>query len=195
MQRTRRAIRKGVTLMELIIAMSVSTILVLGMGMVLVVMFRGMGESQDFATLTGRVDLIRQLTFDARTGDTLIYPSTDYTAAYSATATGNGSGYYASGGFVGHRVQFNAVRYNPTTMVDTPEAITWESRRPTSSSDPYTVYRWVNVETTPRFGQDNIVQFEVIRQNARSFTVQMQSVEGTESVTVQLAVTLRNVLQ
>lgn len=187
--------KRGVTLMELIIAMAVSTILILGMGMVLVVMFRGMGESQDFATLTGRVDLIRQLTFDARTGDALVYPSTDYTVAYSATATGNGSGYYSSGGFVGHRVQFNAVRYNPITMADIPEAITWESRRPTSSTDPYTVYRWVNTETNPRFGQEGVVQFEVIRQNARSFTVQMQSVEGTEQVTVQLAVTLRNVLQ
>lgn len=187
--------RKGVTLIELIIGMAISSIIILGMGMVLVVLFRGMGESQDFASLTGRVDLIRQLSFDARTGDALLYPDTDYTASYSATATGNGSGYYASGGFVGHRVQFNAVRYNPITMADIPEAITWESRRPTSSSDPYTVYRWVNAETNPRFGQDNIVQFEVIRQNARSFTVQMQSVEGTEQVTVQLAVTLRNVLQ
>lgn len=195
MQRTRRAIRKGVTLMELIIAMAVSTILILGMGMVLVVLFRGMGESRDFAALTGRVDLIRQLSFDARTGEALLYPSTDWTASYSATATGNGSGWYTGGGFEGHRVQFTAVDFNPVTLAETRNNITWESRRTISSSDPYDVYRWVNVETNPRFGQDGVTQFEVIRQSARAFTVIMQSTEGTESVTVQLAVTLRNVIQ
>lgn len=195
MRRIHASARKGVTLVELIIAMAISTILLLGMGMVLVVMFRGMGESRDFATLTGRVDLIRQLSFDARTGEALLYPSTNWTAAYSPTAVGNGSGWYSAAGFEGHRAQFTAVDFNPVTLVETRNNITWESRRIAASSDPYTVFRWVNVETTPRFGQGQVTQFEVIRQTSRGFTVTMQSTENADTVTVQLAVTLRNVIQ
>lgn len=187
--------RRGVTLVELLVALVISTIILMGMGMVLVTLFTGMRESRDFFEATSRVDLIRQLSFDARTGNSIRFP------------TANGApGNYAAGGFVGDQIQFDSLRFTPPNTTDT-VTITWESRRPTAApiTDPYTVFRFI--DETPEypnnipgddvftFAQENITFFEVVRQSADAFTVSLESAQGNERVQVDLAVTLRNVIQ
>ena len=110
--------RRGFTLVEMLVAMVIGTILIMGMGTVLVTLFSGMRESKDFGTATGRVDLIRQLTFDARTGDEILFPAV------------GADGDYASGGNEGDQVQFNSLEYDPGTDTTTTVTVTWESRRP-----------------------------------------------------------------
>lgn len=185
--------RRGFTLVEMLVAMVVSSILILGMGGVLVTLFTGMRESKEFATATDRVDLIRQLSFDARTGNRILFPPTDGTP-----------GDYSSGGFTGDQVMFNSLRYDPGTDTTTTVTITWESRRPSAApTDPYTVYRFI--DDTPEdpavpgddiftFGQTGLINFDIVRNTSNSFSATMESEEGDESVQVQLAVTLRNVI-
>jgi prepilin-type N-terminal cleavage/methylation domain-containing protein len=191
-KRNYRATRKGFTLIEVLIAMFVATILIMGMGLVLVTLFAGMRESGDFADATGRVDLIRQMTFDARTGDSIIFPATDGTA-----------GDYVSGGNEGDQVMFNSITYDPIADTTTDVTITWESRRAASSTDPYIVYRFI--DTTPEspavpgddvltFAQSAITVFDVTRTSMEGFFVRIETTENSEQVEVELAVTLRNVI-
>ncbi|MEZ5992522.1 MAG: prepilin-type N-terminal cleavage/methylation domain-containing protein [Planctomycetota bacterium] len=193
--RIQKSKRRGFTLIELMVAMVVGTILIMGMGMVLVVLFRGMNESKDFAEATGRVDLVRQLTFDARTGNSIAFPATD-------GAVGN----YTSGGNEGDQVQFNSLSYDVGTDTTSDVTVTWESRRPAGSpaGTPYTVYRFI--DTTPEvgannpaddvqtFGQANIIDFDIVRNTSDSFSATFSSKENSEVVQVELAVTLRNVI-
>lgn len=192
----RRNGRKGVTLVELLIAVAITTIILLGMGTVLVVLFSGIRESANFFKATSRVDLIRQLTFDARTGNSIRFPTTDGTP-----------GDYAAGGFVGDQIQFDALQFDPVSDTTSTVTITWESRRPSTApnTDPYSVFRFV--DTTPEyptnnpaddvmsFGETDINYFNVVREANDSFTVELETTEDTESVQVSLAVTLRNVIQ
>ncbi|MCA8935344.1 MAG: prepilin-type N-terminal cleavage/methylation domain-containing protein [Planctomycetes bacterium] len=187
--------RRGFTLIEVLIAMVVGTILIMGMGMVLVVLFKGMNESKDFSEATGRVDLVRQLTFDARTGNAIAFPATD-------GATGD----YTFGGNEGDQVQFNSLSYDVGTDTTSDITVTWESRRPAGSpiGTEYTVYRFI--DTTPEsptnnpaddvqtFGQNHIIDFDIVRNSSDSFQATFSSKEGTETVAVELAVTLRNVI-
>lgn len=191
----RRGKRRGFTLIEMLVAMVVGAILIMGMGMVLVTLFTGMRESQDFADATGRVDLVRQLTFDARTGNTIQFPVTDGAA-----------GDYTFGGNEGDQIQFNSLRYDVGTDTTTDVTVTWESRRPAGSpmGTEYTVYRFI--DTTPEspvnnpaddlqtFGQAGIIDFDIVRNSSDSFQASFSSQEGTETVAVELAVTLRNVI-
>ena len=188
----RRATRRGFTLVEVLIAMFVSTILIMGMGLVLVTLFTGMRESKDFATATGRVDLVRQMTFDARTGDGIIFPATDGTA-----------GDYVSGGNEGDQVMFNSITYDAIADTTTDVTITWESRRTVSTTDPYIVYRFI--DATPEspadpsddamtFAQGDITTFDVTRTSMEGFFVRIQTTENSEQVEIELAVTLRNVI-
>lgn len=189
----RRTARKGFTLVEVMVAMFVGTILLMGMGIVLFTLFTGMRESKDFATATGRVDLIRQMTFDARTGDSIIFPDTD-----------GMDGDYVAGGNEGDQVMFNAVSYDPDTDMTSDITITWESRRPTATpTDPFTVFRFI--DTTPEvpadptndvmtFAQGDITSFDVTRTSSEGFFVRIQTTEASEVVEVELAVTLRNVI-
>ena len=188
--------RRGVTLVELLVALAVSTILIMGMGMVMVTLFTGMRESRNFFEATSRVDLIRQLSFDARTGESIRFPSTDGTA-----------GDYAAGGFVGDQIQFDSLQFDPVTDTTTTATITWESRRAAAApaTDPYTVFRFYDAtpeyptnnagDDTLTFAQGNMTFFDVVRQSSDSFTVSMETIEDTETVQVELAVTLRNVVQ
>lgn len=188
--------RKGVTLVELMVAVAISTIVVLAMGMVLVLLFRGLRESRDFFNATDRVDLIRQLTFDARTGNAIRFPTVD-----------GAPGDYAAGGFVGDQVQFDALQFDPVADTTTTVTITWESRRPSSApaTDPYTVFRFVDdtpeyptnnpADDVMSFGQSNINFFEIVRVSNDSFTASLETTEGAETIQVDLAVTLRNVIQ
>lgn len=189
----RRVNRRGFTLIEMLVALVVSSILLLGMGGVLMTLFAGMRESKEFATATDRVDLIRQLSFDARTGNRILFPATNGTP-----------GDYSAGGFTGDQIMFNSLRYDPGTDTTTTVTITWESRRPTAApTDPYTVYRFI--DDTPEdpanpaddlftFGQSGLINFDIVRNASNSFSATMESEEGGESVQVQLAVTLRNVI-
>ncbi|MCA8911147.1 MAG: prepilin-type N-terminal cleavage/methylation domain-containing protein [Planctomycetes bacterium] len=184
--------RRGFTLVEMLVAMVIGTILIMGMGTVLVTLFSGMRESKDFGTATGRVDLIRQLTFDARTGDEILFPAV------------GADGDYASGGNEGDQVQFNSLEYDPGTDTTTTVTVTWESRRPGGSpaGTPYTVYRFY--DSTPEdpadpsddlqtFAQSEITSFEIHCDADDSFSAEIETKEDTETVQVQLAVTLRNV--
>ena len=192
----KRNTRRGVTLVELMVALVISTIILIGMGLVLVTLFRGMRESRNFFEATSRVDLIRQLTFDARTGNAIRFP------------LANGApGDYAAGGFVGDQIQFDSVQFDPVADTTNTVTITWESRRPATAplTDPYTVFRFI--DTTPEypvnnpaddvftFAQENISFFEVERVAADSFNVSMETVQASETVQIDLAVTLRNVIQ
>lgn len=193
-KRTLRSTRRtGFTLVEMLVALAVSTILIMGMGLVLVTLFTGMRESKHFADATGGVDLIRQLSFDARTGNRIIFPATD-----------GAPGDYSSGGFTGDQIMFNSLRYDPGTDTTTTVTVTWESRRPSAApTDPYTVYRFI--DTTPEdpanpaddtftFGQAGLLNFDIVRNTSNSFSATMQNSSGDETVQVQLAVTLRNVI-
>ncbi|MCB9932791.1 MAG: type II secretion system protein [Planctomycetes bacterium] len=185
--------RRGFTLVEVLVGITVSSILIMGMGIVMVSLFRGMRESRDFADATGGVDLIRQLSFDARTGNRILFPATDGTP-----------GDYVSGPNTGDQIMFNSLRYDPLTDTTTTVTITWESRRPIASpTDPYTVFRFT--DDTPEdpanpaddlftFGQGGLLNFDIVRNSSDSFSATMQSQQGSESVQVQLAVTLRNVI-
>ncbi|MCA8915846.1 MAG: type II secretion system protein [Planctomycetes bacterium] len=185
--------RRGFTLVELLVGMVVSTILIMGMGIVMVTLFTGMRESKDFANATGRVDLIRQLTFDARTGNDIIFPATDGT-----------TGYYVGTGYTGHQIQFNSLRYDPVGDTTSDVTITWESRIPNATpTDPFIVYRFV--DETPEdppvpgddvmtFAQDDITTFTILRNSTTSFSAAITTTENSEVVAVELAVTLRNVI-
>ncbi|MCB9894778.1 MAG: type II secretion system protein [Planctomycetes bacterium] len=189
----RRSARKGFTLVELLVGMIVSTILIMGMGIVMVTLFTGMRESKDFANATGRVDLIRQLTFDARTGNQIIFPATDGTG-----------GDYVGSGYTGDQIQFNSLRYDPIGDTTADVTITWESRIPNATpTDPFIVYRFV--DETPEdppvpgddvmtFAQGDITAFEIVRNTNTSFSANITTTENSEVVAVQLAVTLRNVI-
>jgi prepilin-type N-terminal cleavage/methylation domain-containing protein len=186
--------RRGFTIVELLIGLIIGTILILGMGHVIVQMFTGMAESASFGEATGRVDIIRQMSFDARTADTLIFPATD-------GATGGWSG----GGFAGQQVRFRAVNYDPATTTSSYMFITWESRKSGTApaTDPFDVTRWTLPDTnndriendgtfTRSFSEYNIEIFNVRRISRRNFTVEMQTTEEDEKAHIQLSVTLRN---
>lgn len=191
---------RGFTIIELMVSLVIATIIVMGMGMVLVTLFTGMRESRDFFEATSRVDLIRQLTFDARTGNSIRFPATDGTP-----------GDYASGGFVGDQIQFDALQFDPDANAGAGETttvtITWESRRPSAAplTDPYSVFRFIDVtpefptsnpsDDVQTFGQSGINYFDVVRVADDSFTVSMETEQGDETVQVELAVTMRNVIQ
>lgn len=193
--------RRGFTLIELAIGMVGASILLLGMGAVLVMLYRGFNESRNFNEATSRVDLIRQLSFDARTGRNILYPTNWDVNGTPLDSRGD----YASGGNVGDRIQFVSLRYDSATTTTTPFMITWQSRRPSGapSTDPYNVERWiqqVDATNTPigtstlTFDQSKINSFEVIRTTIRSFSVSLQTTELTETASVQLVVTCRNVI-
>lgn len=195
----RRANKKGFTLIELMIGMIAASILLLGMGAVLVMLYRGFNESRNFSEATTRVDLIRQLSFDARTGRNILYPTNWDVNGTPLDSRGD----YTSGSDSGDRIQFVSLRFDGTTT--TPFMITWQSRRPLAapSTDPYNVERWiqeVDASNTPigvstlTFDQNKITSFEVIRTTIRSFNVNLQTTEATETATVQLVVTCRNVI-
>ena len=177
----KRSARKGFTLIELMVSMAIGSMLMLGMGMVMVTLFVGMRQSRDFFDATERVDLIRQLSFDARTGNAITFP------------LANGSGAYSNPPNNGHMVSFDSLRYDPILDTTTTVNIVWESVRPIATpTDPMTVNRFVDGTFT--FGQGNITNFTVNRTSNRNFTVVTSTVEGDENVEVQLAVTLRNVV-
>lgn len=188
-----RSRRRGFTLVEMLVALVVSSILLAGMGTVMVVLVKGMRESSHFAEATGAVDLIRQLSFDARTGNRILFPATDGTP-----------GDYSAGGFTGDQITFNSLRYDPGTDTTTTVTITWESRRPIANpTDPFTVNRFI--DDTPEdpanpaddvftFGQSGLLSFDIVRNAANSFSASMENSSGDETVEVQLAVTLRNVI-
>lgn len=189
----RKQNHRGFTLVEMLVAMVISSILIMGMGLVMVTLFTGMRESKNFADATGGVDLIRQLSFDARTGNRILFPATDGTP-----------GDYSSGGFTGDQIMFNSLRYDPGTDTTTTVTITWESRRPSAApTDPYQVLRFI--DNTPEdpavpgddvftFGQSGLLSFDIVRNTSNSFSATMENESGDESVQVQLAVTLRNVI-
>ncbi|MBX3473647.1 MAG: prepilin-type N-terminal cleavage/methylation domain-containing protein [Planctomycetes bacterium] len=194
-----RKSRKGFTLVEVMVAMIAGSILLFGMGSVLVMLYRGFAESHNFHEATMRVDLIRQLSFDARTGRAITYPTAWHPTGVTLASRGD----YASGGNVGDRVQFVSLRYDPVSFTTTPFMITWQSRRPAAAppTDPYNVERWIQetdannvpIGTASRtFDQSLISSFEVIRTSTRSFNVNMLTQEGDETATVQLVVTCRN---
>ncbi len=190
---------RGFTLIEVMIAMVAASILLFGMGSVLVMIYRGFNESRNFAEMTSRVDLIRQLSFDARTGRNILFPTNWDVNGTPLDSRGD----YASGGNVGDRIQFVSLRFDGTTT--TPFMITWQSRRPAAApvTDPYNVERWiqeVDATNTPigtatlSFDQNKINSFEVIRTTIRSFSVNLSTTELTETASVQLVVTCRNVI-
>jgi prepilin-type N-terminal cleavage/methylation domain-containing protein len=193
MRISRRSTRKGFTLIEVMVAMFAGMILIGGMGIVLFTLFTGMRESQDFATATGRVDLIRQMTFDARTGDSIIFPDTD-----------GMDGDYTFAGNTGDQVMFNSITYDPVGDTTTDVTITWESRRPIASpTDPYTVYRFIDSapespanpsDDVMTFAQGDITGFDVTRTSMEGFFVRIETTEASEVIEIELAVTLRNVI-
>lgn len=196
--RNRRS-KRGFTLVEIMIGMIAASILLFGMGSVLVLLYGGFNESRNFSEATTRVDLIRQLSFDARTGRNILYPTNWDVNGTPLDSRGD----YTSGSNNGDRIQFVSLRYDGTTT--TPFMITWQSRRPIAapSTDPYDVERWiqeVDAANTPigtaslTFNQNKITYFEVIRTTIRSFNVNMQTTEVDETATVQLVVTCRNVI-
>ncbi len=187
-----RSTRRGMSLIELTVAMAISAIVLSTIGFVLVMMTNGFNEMEDFGNATGRVDMIRLLTFDARTGDSMLFPTTN-----------GANGAYTDGSANGHRVRFRAIEYNPTTESSTPVFIQWESRR-TGNTGPYVVSRWRMVDAnnnnidddgsyTQTFGESPVQVFTIQRVNRQNFNIEMETTEGNETAHVQLAVTLRNV--
>jgi len=186
--------RRGVTLVELMIAMSITTILLFAIGGVTFTIYGGFREMTAFNEAITRIDIIRQLNFDARTGDWLIAPATD-----------GADGFYNESGFNGHRVMFRSVVFDPVVETDSWSYIIWQSSRPnTAPGDPYIVRRFVHANGGPNppasagdyvlsFGQGDITLFEVQRVNTRNFTVKMRSEFDGEAANVDMSVTLRNV--
>lgn len=201
-----RGQRRGFTLIEVLLAAGGATILLVGIGTVMVMMFTGLKQSADFFEATSSVDMVRQMTFDARTGEDLVYPDTDFDSLnYDEQTEGFGSGYYdPEGGNHGHRTIFRAVEYDPVAETSSRVFITWESRRPTAQAwtSPCNVARIIDqadlfnqpvgapVET---FNQGGIEIFHITRISESNFNVVMQAVKDDEKAHVQLAVTLRNV--
>lgn len=194
--------RQGFTLIEMMVAMIVGAILIMGMGTVMVLLFTGMRESRDFADATGRVDLVRQLTFDARTGDNIIFPGEPDFLGGETYAANPPQGDYVFGGNEGDQVRFNSLAYDPIGDTTSDVTVTWESRRPAGSpvGTMYTVFRFKDdTPLTPgddvqTFGQGNITSFEIERTTVDSFSASFETTENDETVAVQLAVTLRNVI-
>lgn len=187
--------RNGFTLVETLIGLVIGGILLVAIGTIMVFMVDGIAESEDFGTATNRVDIIRQLTFDGRTGDRLIFP-----------ATNGATGAWTSGSFTGHQVRFRAMEYDPDTGTSRGRFINWESRRAVGapSTTPFQVYRFVMEDAngdglendggyTQSFVEGNIERFLVQRTARNNFNVEMETTQNTETAHVQLAVTLRNV--
>jgi prepilin-type N-terminal cleavage/methylation domain-containing protein len=186
--------RRGFTLIELVLGMTISTIVLLAAGTVLFQVFGGFREMTAFNEAIMRVDLIRQLNFDARTADWLISPATD-----------GADGAYNEGGFHGERVFFRSVVYDPVAETDSWSYIIWQSSRPnTAPGDPFTVRRFRHTnggptppaspgDYTPTFSQGDITVFEVRRVNSRNFNVSMRTEFDGEAAAVEMSVTLRNV--
>lgn len=180
---------RGFTLVEVMIGLVIGTILLLGMGAVMIQLFVGMRESRNFSEATARVDLIRTLNFDARTSDVLFFPATD-----------GATGAYTEGGMNGHQVIFRTVNFDPGTGNTTREWVRWRSER-AGNAGPYTVRRVTQASTggtpgttwgTPRFTQPGIETFNVQRITRNNFTLEMNTQEGEESAHVLFSVTLRN---
>ncbi len=206
--------RRGFTLLEVIIAMVATVILVTGMGSILMLMFTGLNESRDFQISTARVDLIRHLTFDGRTGSNIDFPAVSSNGQYTAyTSTVLGAS------VTGHRVVFTASDYDPATGVTTPTDVRWESQTidlsdpdNTSGTDTVLVVRYIedltatsgtrdpivtaSTDWIEKFQESGIDKFWILRDaSLNNFTVEIESSEGTEEADVQLSVTLRNVTQ
>jgi prepilin-type N-terminal cleavage/methylation domain-containing protein len=191
----RRKRHRGFTLIELLIGMSIGTILLFAIGGIMFQVFGGFREMAAFNQAILRVDLIRQLNFDARTGDWLLFPATDGT-----------SGAYTEAGFTGQQIRFRTVVFDPVAETDSWTYIIWQSARPTTAplDDPFIVRRFVheNGGATPpasagdytlTFGQGEISTFEVFRVNSRNFNVSMRTEFDGEAAAVEMSVTLRNV--
>lgn len=187
---------RGFTIIEMTMAMAISTIVITGMAIVMVLLIQGTEDSKDFARATGRIDLIRQLTFDGRTGSQIVFPTADSPAVGSA-------GTYSAAGQEGHRVDFVAKEYDSGTGTTNDVLITWLSRRPAGSPSgtPYVVERWH--DTTPydgnangslSFGESNIADFTVTRRSIDEFEVYLKAEEGDESAEILLTIALRNVV-
>jgi prepilin-type N-terminal cleavage/methylation domain-containing protein len=197
----RKTKRRGFTLIELIIGMSVSVILLLAVGTVMVSVFGGFRQMAGFNQAIEAVDMIRQLNFDARTGDRLSHP------------VNNGDdGAYSDGTIEGQQVRFRAINYDPVTETDSVDWIAWASDRPTTADpgDPYTVRRWIAQTAfvpsdplgqtppsagafTQTFGQGGIDVFDVQRVSDNNFTVRMRTTFDGEAAAVDMSITLRNV--
>jgi len=194
-----RANRRAFTITELLIGLVAGVVLMLGMGAVMLQLFRGFNESRDFSEATSRIDLIRTLSFDARTSRMILYPTAWDPSGVLATSKGD---IPAAEGIDGDRIQFISLDYDTDTNTTTPYRVTWQSQR--AAGDPFwTVVRWrvpVDASNQPigtqerTFQQDRVGMFEVIRISSRAFRVDMRAVENDETAAIQMVVTCRNVI-
>jgi prepilin-type N-terminal cleavage/methylation domain-containing protein len=197
---TRNTNRRGFTLIELIIGMVLGSVILITIGLVMFQVFGGFREMTAFNENIIRVELIRQLNFDGRTADSLLHPATN-------GATGSFGAQHGA-----QMVQFRSIIYTPgdeETAIGTDEMsyVIWESSRP-NSEVPFTVRRFAT-NPAPRtatvnppadrnqyrqtFAQEGITRFDVRRESARNFTVQMRTELDGEAAAVDLSITLRNV--
>ncbi|MDC1142815.1 hypothetical protein OAU50_06960 [Planctomycetota bacterium] len=213
----RRTTNKGFTLLEIIVGVAASILLIMGMGSILMLQFQGLNESSDFREASARVDLIRHLTFDGRTGSSISFPAASTSGVYPAYSSA-----VLGASVRGHRVVFTASDYNPITGVTTPTEVRWESQT-TDVTDPdnsdyltddvqIIVVRFIEdltatggtrepVVATPtdwivRFEEHGIDQFLVSRDASDdTFNVEIKTHEGDQDADIQLAVTMRNVVE
>lgn len=190
--------RRGFTLVEVLIAMVAGSILLMGMGSVLFMIWRGFNETRDFSEATQRIDMIRQLNFDGRTGRSISFPTT--WDLNGATTTSRGD--YTGTGVTGDRVQFISLEFDTATNTTTPYMVTWQSLTATGAA-PYRVQRWRQpVDALNQllgtavltFDQTNVQSFEIIRTTNKAFSINMQAIEGAETATIQMVVTCRNII-
>jgi prepilin-type N-terminal cleavage/methylation domain-containing protein len=188
----KRSSRKGFTLIELIIGIVIAGILLLAIAFVTIQMMGGLRETAEFSEVTGRVDIIRQLTFDARAADRIVFPLTD-----------GASGAYSSGGVSGQQMRLRVMSYDPVTDVTTPTFVQWASAGSASATE-VRVTRASMVDGndngleddggyTVNFGQDHISKFGITRIDASNIEVGMYTTFGEESVESVFGISLRNV--
>lgn len=206
--------KTGFTIIELTMAMVASVILIVGMGSILFLQFQGIGESADFREASARVDLIRHLTFDGRTGSKIAFPAASTSGEYTPY-----SSVITSGSVSGHRVVFTASNYDPNTGITVPTEVRWESQTSNVSdpsnligTDTLTVARFIeNLTATggtrePSVGspgdwillfqEPKIDKFIIFRDTTNNvFMVDIETHEGDEDANISLAITLRNVTQ
>jgi len=160
-------------------------------------MAKGTRESQDFGKAMSHVDLIRNLTFDGRAGTRITFPLQNENLALGIS----GRGTYSGAGYTGDRIQFwTQTVTDLNTGASREDLITWESRRKSATSvdEIFTVYRWVQQGPlgTPflSYSEGGVNLFETTRKANNVFNVKMAAKAGKERLTVDLTITLRNVL-
>ena len=177
---------RAFTLLELMAALASMGVLIMAMGYTLVFLARAMVETEDDNTAQNRLELVRLLTNDFRSGSLIAFPATDGT-----------TGAWVAGGFQGQAAVVLVNKYEPIGQVTTPVLVRWSSRTPTAAPSLFVLTRDESTDGgltwNTSFEEGNILIFNVLRVDDNRIDIGMTTLEGTQIAEMLYSVGLRNV--